>query len=47
MLRHARKGQLRVLFCLINYGECLYVVEREQGIQQAQRAIGIVDQLAV
>src|ERR1051325_5778379 len=47
MLRRARKGQLLVLFCLINYGECLYVVEREQGVQQAQRAIGIVDQLAL
>jgi predicted nucleic acid-binding protein len=34
-----------VLFSLINYGECLYVMEREQGVQRAQRAIGIVDQL--
>ena len=35
------------MFSLINYGECLYVVEREQGIQQAQRAIGIIDQLPI
>jgi len=36
-----------VLFSLINYGECLYVIERERGLQHAQRAAGIIDQLAV
>ena len=34
-----------MLLSLIAYGECLYVVEREQGFHQAQRAIGIIDQL--
>jgi ribonuclease VapC len=47
ILRRARRKQVFVLFSLINYGECLYVVEREQGLQQAQRTIGIIDQLAV
>jgi predicted nucleic acid-binding protein len=47
ILRKARKKQALVLFSLINYGECLYVTEREQGLQQAQRAAGIIDQLAV
>ena len=46
-LRRARQKQVVVLFSLINYGECVYVVEREQGLQQAQRAVGIIDQLAV
>jgi ribonuclease VapC len=36
-----------VLFSLINYGECLYVVERAQGLQQTQLAVGIIDQLAM
>jgi ribonuclease VapC len=45
ILRSARRKQVSVLLSLINYGECLYVVEREQGFQQAQRAIGIIDQL--
>ena len=36
-----------MLLSLINYGEALYVVEREQGIQDAQRAVGIIDQLPV
>ena len=47
VLRNARKRRVLVLFSLINYGECLYVTEREQGLRQAQRAAGIIDQLAV
>jgi predicted nucleic acid-binding protein len=47
VLRNARKKQARVLFSLINYGEALYVIEREQGLHAAQRAIGIIDQLAL
>jgi predicted nucleic acid-binding protein len=45
VFRKARKRKATVLFSLINYGECLYVIEREQGVQQAQRAVGIIDQL--
>ena len=47
VLRNARKRRARVLFSLINYGEALYVIEREQGLQGAQRAVGIIDQLAL
>jgi ribonuclease VapC len=47
VLRRARRNDILVLFSLINYGECLYVIEREQGLQQAQRAVGIIDQLAL
>jgi predicted nucleic acid-binding protein len=47
VLRLARRKRAIVLFSLINYGESLYVIEREHGLQQAQRAIGIIDQLAV
>jgi ribonuclease VapC len=47
VLRLARKKQRVVLFSLINYGECLYITEREQGLRQAQRAAGIIDQLAL
>jgi uncharacterized protein len=46
-LRRARQRQLNALLSLISYGECLYVIEREQGMQRTQRAIGIVDQLAL
>ena len=47
ILRRARKKQISLLFSLINYGECLYIVEREQGLQKAQQAAGIIDQLAL
>jgi ribonuclease VapC len=47
VLRKARRKEIVALFSLINYGECLYVIEREQGLQRAQRAVGIIDQLAL
>jgi predicted nucleic acid-binding protein len=46
-VRRDRQKHVVVMLSLINYGECVYVVEREQGLQQAQRAVGILDQLAV
>jgi len=46
-LQRARKKQVVLLFSIINYGECLYIIEREHGLQQAQRAAGIIDQLAL
>ncbi len=45
LLRRARRGSATVLLSIINYGESLYVVERERGLQQAQQAVGIIDQL--
>ena len=45
VLRRARGRLVPVFFSIISYGETLYIVEREQGRQQAQRAIGVVDQL--
>ena len=47
LLRRARRRLVVALFSLINFGEVVYVVEREQGLQQAQRAIAVIDQLAV
>jgi ribonuclease VapC len=47
LLRQARQGRVLALFSIINFGEALYIVEREQGRQAAERAVGIVDQLAL
>ena len=47
VLQSGRRKQAVVLFSLIAYGECLYVIERERGLQAAQRAVGIIDQLAL
>lgn len=47
VLRRARKKEVLALFSIINYGECLYVIEREKGFQQARYAAGMIDQLAL
>lgn len=47
LLRRARHRELQVLLSLISFGECLYVIEREQGLHRAQQAVGIIDQLAL
>ncbi|GIV79787.1 MAG: twitching motility protein PilT [Litorilinea sp.] len=46
-LAQAEREEAQVLLSLINYGECLYIVERERGLAQAQRMVGIVDRLPV
>lgn len=47
VLRNARKKRVSVLFSIISFGESLYIIEREHGVQQALRAVGIIDQLAL
>lgn len=32
---------------MINYGECIYIIEREQGLEAAHKAIAAIDQLPV
>ncbi len=43
----AAEGRAHVYFSLINYGECLYIIEREQGLALAQEMIASVDQLPI
>lgn len=47
ILMSAKQEVNQVLFSLINYGECLYIVERERGLLQAQTMIGMIDQLPI
>ena len=47
LLRQARKKAIDLWLSLINYGEVLYIIERERGLQAAQQTIGIIDQLPV
>jgi ribonuclease VapC len=47
LLKEARKKTIDLWLSLINYGEILYIVERERGLQAAQQTIGIIDQLPV
>ena len=44
-LRRAQKNEILLFFTLINYGECMYIIEREKGTEEAQRAANIIDQL--
>jgi predicted nucleic acid-binding protein len=47
LFRQARKGAIDLWLSLMNYGEVLYIVERERSLQAAQRTIGIIDQLPI
>jgi ribonuclease VapC len=47
VLRTAKRKQLTALFCLINYGECLYITERRRGLTGVQDAVHVIDQLAL
>jgi predicted nucleic acid-binding protein len=47
LLAAATAEQVDVCLSIINYGELIYVTEREQGVFAARRAIAAVDQLPV
>jgi len=46
-LRRALKGEVLLLFSLINYGECMYAVERKKGSEEVPKAANVIDQLPV
>lgn len=41
----ARNGGAEAILSIINYGEVLYIVERERGLPAAQKVIAAIDQL--
>jgi uncharacterized protein with PIN domain len=47
LLTKATKGALALHLSIINLGEILYIVEREQGLAAAQRTLAALDQLPV
>ena len=47
LLKQARKKTVELWLSLLNYGEVLYIVERERGLQKAQQTLGLIDQLPV
>ncbi|MEE9133579.1 MAG: type II toxin-antitoxin system VapC family toxin [Gemmatimonadota bacterium] len=47
ILSAADEGRARVWMCAINLGEVLYVTEREESLEAAQRVVAIVDQLPI
>lgn len=47
LLKQAAEGSVKLYLTIINYGEVLYVVERERGLTAAQMTVAAIDQLPV
>jgi ribonuclease VapC len=47
ILAAARRSQVSVWMSIVNYGEVVYITEREQGLFAAQRVIATLDQLPI
>lgn len=47
LLKQAAEGSVKLYLTIINYGEVLYVVERERGLTAAQLTVAAIDQLPV
>jgi len=45
LLRSSSAGRADLYLCLINYGEVLYIIEREKGLTETLLAIAAIDQL--
>lgn len=47
VLEHGQRRAGNVIFSIINFGECVYIIEREQGLAAAHKAIAAIEQLPV
>lgn len=47
VLEQASKKQTEVFLSIINFGECIYITEREHGLIAAQNLIAAVDQMPI
>jgi predicted nucleic acid-binding protein len=47
ILEQGIKGSAEIFFSIVNYGEVVYITEREQGLTRAQSVIAAVDQLPI
>ncbi len=47
VLAATRARQATAYLSIINYGEAIYITERDQGLPAAQRAIAAIDQLPI
>jgi predicted nucleic acid-binding protein len=45
LLMLAQNDKCRLLMCLVNLGEVLYIVERERGLAMAQSVLALVESL--
>ena len=47
VLEHGQIHAGSVRLSVINLGECLYIIEREQGLEEAHKAIAAIEQLPI
>ena len=47
VLSEAERGPAQTLMSVVNLGEVLYITERHSGLEEAQRAAGLVEQLPI
>lgn len=47
LLKQAADGSEKLYLTIINYGEVLYIVERERGLAAAQMIVAAIDQLPI
>lgn len=47
LLKQAAEGSEKLYLTIINYGEVLYIVERERGLAAAQMTVAAIDQLPI
>jgi predicted nucleic acid-binding protein len=47
LLKQARRKRAHLWLSLINYGESLYIIERERGLLAVHRSISLIDQLPI
>jgi len=47
LLSMSEKSQARILICIENVGEVLYIVERQRGFSAAQLTVALVDSLPI
>ncbi|OGL50399.1 MAG: hypothetical protein A2161_06330 [Candidatus Schekmanbacteria bacterium RBG_13_48_7] len=47
ILMDAEKGNAEVYITIVNYGEVLYILERERGLSAASQTIAVLDQLPI
>ena len=47
VLEHGQRQPGSVRLSVINLGECVYIIEREQGLAAAHKAIAAIDQLSI
>ncbi len=47
LLEQARTGNRELLMCCVNFGEVMYIVERESGLPKAQEVLAAIEELPI